>query len=81
MSAICGIVSESAAGGRGRRDVSLMLDLLVARGPDGAIVHEEPGTSRPVVLGARRLAVAGTSGMSEQLGNMADAGKDAGGES
>ena len=35
MSAICGIVGESAAGGRGRRDVSLMLDLLALRGPDG----------------------------------------------
>jgi asparagine synthase (glutamine-hydrolysing) len=61
MSAICGIVGESAAGGRGRRDVSLMLDLLAPRGPDGSLVHEEPGTSRPVVFGARRIAVPGTS--------------------
>src|SRR5262245_28224487 len=59
MSAICGIVGESAAGSRGRRDVALMLDLLAPRGPDGALVHEEPGTPRPVVFGARRLAVAG----------------------
>jgi asparagine synthase (glutamine-hydrolysing) len=39
-----------------------MLDLLAPRGPDGAIVHDEPGTPRPVVFGARRLAVAGVSG-------------------
>jgi asparagine synthase (glutamine-hydrolysing) len=62
MSAICGIVGESAASGRGRRDVSLMLDLLAARGPDGVMVHEEPGTPRPVVFGARRLAVSGVPG-------------------
>ncbi|HEY7373228.1 MAG TPA: asparagine synthase-related protein, partial [Polyangia bacterium] len=62
MSAICGIVGESAAGGRGRRDVGLMLDLLAPRGPDGAIIHEEPGTPRPVVFGARRLAVSGVPG-------------------
>jgi len=39
-----------------------MLDLLAPRGPDGAIVHDEPGTPRPVVFGARRLAVAGVAG-------------------
>jgi asparagine synthase (glutamine-hydrolysing) len=61
MSAICGIAGESAAGGRGRRDVSLMLDLLAPRGPDGAIVHDEQGTPRPVVFGARRLGVAGVA--------------------
>jgi len=58
MSAICGIVGESAAGSRGRRDVSLMLDLLKPRGPDGVVVNE-PQASRPVVFGARRLAVQG----------------------
>ncbi|HMF40309.1 MAG TPA: asparagine synthase (glutamine-hydrolyzing), partial [Polyangia bacterium] len=58
MSAICGIVGESAAGGRGRRDVSLMLDLLKPRGPDGVIVHDVQA-SRPVVFGARRLAITG----------------------
>ena len=62
MSAICGIVGESAAGGRGRRDVALMLDLLAPRGPDGVIVHEEPGAPRPVVFGARRLAAADVPG-------------------
>ncbi len=61
MSAICGIVGESAAGGRGRRDVSLMLDILAPRGPDGSLTHEEMGTPRPVVFGARRLAVSGTA--------------------
>jgi asparagine synthase (glutamine-hydrolysing) len=39
-----------------------MLDLLAPRGPDGAIIHEEPGTPRPVVFGARRLAVSGVPG-------------------
>jgi asparagine synthase (glutamine-hydrolysing) len=39
-----------------------MLDLLAPRGPDGAIVHEEPGTARPVVFGARRLATADVPG-------------------
>src|SRR5262245_16765775 len=62
MSAICGIIGESAAGGRGRRDVSLMLDLLAPRGPDAAIVHEEPGAPKPVVFGARRLIVADLPG-------------------
>ena len=61
MSAICGIVGESAAGGRGRRDVSLMLDLLAPRGPDDSLIHEEPRTQRPVVFGARRLAVPGSA--------------------
>jgi asparagine synthase (glutamine-hydrolysing) len=55
-------VGESAAGGRGRRDVSLMLDLLAPRGPDGSVIHEATGTPVPIVFGARRLAVAGTSG-------------------
>src|SRR5262245_4638623 len=58
MPAICGIVGESAAGGRGKRDVSLMLDLLKPRGPDGVVVHEQQA-SRPVVFGARRLAIQG----------------------
>ena len=62
MSAICGIVGESAAGGRGRRDVALMLDLLAPRGPDGVIVHEDPGAPRPVVFGARRLVAADVPG-------------------
>ena len=53
MSAICGIVGESAAGGRGRRDVSLMLDLLPPRGPDGAILHEQ---RRRPAAGVRRAA-------------------------
>src|SRR5262245_26400474 len=39
-----------------------MLDLLAQRGPDGAIVHEEPGAPRPVAFGTRRLAVSGVSG-------------------
>ena len=56
MSAICGIVGESAAGGRGRRDVSLMLELLKARGPDGAVIHEQTEAGRPVVFGVRQLA-------------------------
>src|SRR4051794_30826800 len=57
MSAICGIVGEGAAKGRGRRDVSLMLELLKPRGPDGAALHDEPEASRPVALGVRQLAV------------------------
>jgi len=56
MSAICGIAGESAAGSRGRRDVSLMLDLLKPRAPDGAAIHEHTGGARPVVFGVRRLA-------------------------
>jgi asparagine synthase (glutamine-hydrolysing) len=35
-----------------------MLDLLKPRGPDGATVHDQQA-SRPVVFGARRLAIAG----------------------
>jgi len=35
-----------------------MLDLLKPRGPDGAVVHEQQA-SRPVVFGARRLAIHG----------------------
>jgi asparagine synthase (glutamine-hydrolysing) len=57
MSAICGIVGDAAAGGRGRRDVSLMLELLKPRGPDGAVIHEQTGGARPTVFGARQLAV------------------------
>ncbi|HET6148258.1 MAG TPA: asparagine synthase (glutamine-hydrolyzing) [Polyangia bacterium] len=57
MSAICGIVGEAAAAGRGRRDVTLMLELLKPRGPDWATIHEQPGASRPVVFGVRQLAV------------------------
>src|SRR5262245_53293314 len=60
MPAICGVVGESAAAGRGKRNVSLMLDLLKPRGPDGVIVHEQQA-SRPVVFGARRLAIRGRS--------------------
>src|SRR5262249_48852750 len=62
MSAICGIVGEGAAGGRGRRDVSLMLELLKPRGPDGAAIHDQTGQGgadgggRPVVFGVRQLA-------------------------
>jgi asparagine synthase (glutamine-hydrolysing) len=56
MSAICGIVG-AAAGGKGRRDVSLMLDLLRPRGPDGAVIFEETKGPRPIVFGARQLVV------------------------
>ena len=59
MSAICGIVGESAAGGRGRRDVSLMLELLKPRGPDGALIHEQAPGERPLCFGVRQLAVGG----------------------
>ena len=57
MSAICGIVGEAAAAGRGRRDVTLMLELLKPRGPDWATIHEQAGASRPVAFGVRQLAV------------------------
>src|SRR3954453_3841288 len=57
MSAICGIVGEGAAKGRGRRDVSLMLELLKPRGPDGATLHEKTEGWRPVAFGVRQLAV------------------------
>jgi asparagine synthase (glutamine-hydrolysing) len=57
MSAICGIVGDAAAGGRGRRDVTLMLEMLKPRGPDWATIHEQPGATRPVVFGVRQLAV------------------------
>src|SRR5437762_1944159 len=61
MSAICGIIGEPAAGGRGRRDVSLMLDLLRPRGPDGATIHEQmqgaESAGKPVAFGVRQLAV------------------------
>ena len=57
MSAICGIVGEGVAAGKGRRDVGLMLDLLKPRGPDGALVHEHSAGGRPFVFGARQLAV------------------------
>src|SRR3954470_24221246 len=59
MSAICGIVGEAAAGGRGRRDVSLMLELLKPRAPDGTVLHEQVVDGRPLVFGARQLAVGG----------------------
>jgi asparagine synthase (glutamine-hydrolysing) len=57
MSAICGIVGEGAAAGRGKRDVSLMLELLKPRGPDGAMIHEQNEGPRPVAFGVRQLAV------------------------
>ena len=58
MSAICGIVGEGAAGGKGRRDVGLMLELLKPRGPDGAPSSmSRPTGGRPFVFGVRQLAV------------------------
>src|SRR6478735_3726710 len=59
MSAICGIVGEGAAAGKGRRDVSLMLELLAPRGPDGATIHESADPPRPYAFGVRQLAVGG----------------------
>jgi asparagine synthase (glutamine-hydrolysing) len=59
VSAICGITGGGAAGARGKRDVSLMLDLLKPRGPDGAILHQQEEGGRPVVFGVRQLAVGG----------------------
>src|SRR3954463_10696937 len=56
MSAICGIVGEGAAGGRGRRDVAIMLELLKPRGPDGAALHEQNEGGRPLAFGVRQLA-------------------------
>jgi hypothetical protein len=43
MSAICGAVGEGANAGKGKRHVSLMLELRVARGPDGALRVPEVG--------------------------------------
>jgi asparagine synthase (glutamine-hydrolysing) len=57
MSAICGVVGEGANAGKGRRDVSLMLELLVPRGPDGAAIHESADPPRPFAFGVRQLAV------------------------
>jgi asparagine synthase (glutamine-hydrolysing) len=57
MSAICGIVSAAAAGGRARRDVALMLDALAPRGPDGAAIHEQIEAGRHLAFGMRQLAV------------------------
>jgi asparagine synthase (glutamine-hydrolysing) len=57
MSAICGIVGEGASGGKGKRDVSLMLELLARRGPDGATLHEGAEGPRPFTFGVRQLAV------------------------
>jgi asparagine synthase (glutamine-hydrolysing) len=59
MSAICGIVSEGASAGKAKRDVSLMLELLAPRGPDGATVHESLEPPRPFAFGVRQLAVGG----------------------
>ena len=53
MSAICGIVGESAAGGRGRRDVSLMLDLLARAGRTAPSSTSSP---RRPAGGVRRAA-------------------------
>jgi len=57
MSAICGSVGERAAGGRGRKDVTLMSELLRPRGPDWGTIHEETSARQPVVFGVRQLAV------------------------
>ena len=59
MSAICGIVGEGSAAGKGRRDVSLMLELLRPRAPDGATIHESAEPPRPFTFGVRQLAVGG----------------------
>lgn len=59
MSAICGIVGESAAGGRGRRDVALMLEALKHRGPDTTVIHEQSEGGRPIAFGMRQIARGG----------------------
>ena len=59
MSAICGIVGESATGGRGRRDVSIMLEVLRPRGPESAIIHEQSDGGRPLAFGMRQVGKGG----------------------
>jgi len=59
MSAICGIVGESATGGRGRRDVSIMLEVLRPRGPETAIIHEQSDGGRPLAFGMRQVGKGG----------------------